>query len=223
MKKVLFIGNSYTYYNEMPKELFAKMAESVGIDVRVRAITKGGESLKGHLTEGHDTYEAVADVFENEKYDIAVFQEQSDRPAIDPEEYFSALGALAERARKSGAECIVYATWPKQTGHKNLERFGITKGEMAKMLDASFERAREKFGARVAYAGKCFAEVEKTAAHIDVYNSDLTHPSYAGSYAAALCILNAAFGVDPGEVVFDGELCAEDAQCIKKAIRTVVG
>lgn len=221
MKNVLFIGNSYTYYNDMPKELFAKMSESVGIETDVRAVTKGGESLRGHQTEGHETYDAVSDIFEKKKYDVVVLQEQSDRPAIEPEIYLAALGALVERAKRSGAECVAYGTWPKQLGHKNLERFGISKYEMAKMLDATFQRAGEHFGIRVAYAGKCFAQIERTAGHIDVYNEDLTHPSYAGSYTAALCILNSAFGVDPETVTFNGELCANDAQLIRAAVKRV--
>ena len=49
-------------------ELFAKMAESVGIETDVCAVTKGGESLRGHQTEGHETYDAVSDVFEKKKY-----------------------------------------------------------------------------------------------------------------------------------------------------------
>ena len=39
---LLLIGNSYTYYHDMPTELFARMAESAGYTLDVTAITKGG-------------------------------------------------------------------------------------------------------------------------------------------------------------------------------------
>ena len=42
--KVLFIGNSYTYYNDMP-EIFKAMSESAGIPCEVKALTRGGAWL----------------------------------------------------------------------------------------------------------------------------------------------------------------------------------
>ena len=47
MKKlnVLFVGNSYTFYNEMPKSIFAKLAIDAGYEIAVTQITKGGYRL----------------------------------------------------------------------------------------------------------------------------------------------------------------------------------
>jgi len=222
MKKILFIGNSYTYFNDMPKSIFEKMAKSVGIDVEVSAITKGGETLAGHQTEGHVTYGVVSEIFEKVKFDFAVFQEQSDRPATDPEAYFEAIGRLIKRACGSGAECVVYGTWPKKAGHKNLEKYGMTVSEMAEKLDASFVSAAERFGARVALVGPCFCVSEDESSLPNPYSDDLSHPSYAGSYMAALCILNAVFGTDPVTVGFDGELDAKEASVIKETVRKIV-
>lgn len=39
--KVLFVGNSHTYYNDMPR-IFASLARDNGHDVQVESVTKGG-------------------------------------------------------------------------------------------------------------------------------------------------------------------------------------
>ena len=219
MKRILFIGNSYTYYNEMPFEIFKKMAESVGLDIDVSAVTKGGESLVGHSTEGHETYDKINLLFENEKFDYVILQEQSDTPAVNREKYFTGLEHFVSVARRNGAEPIIYGTWPKKEGHPNLEKFGVDRKTMAKMLDEAFAAAGEKFGIQVSYTSPCFDAIEKSEELVDLYNADRSHPSYAGSFTAALCLLNTVLDVDPMSVKFGGNLTCKQADMIK----TVVG
>ena len=45
MKNILFIGNSYTYYSDMPEKIFLPMAEAAGLDCAVTAVTVGGCTL----------------------------------------------------------------------------------------------------------------------------------------------------------------------------------
>ena len=42
--KILFIGNSYTYYNHMP-EIFERLARENGKEVQVFSVTCGGHKL----------------------------------------------------------------------------------------------------------------------------------------------------------------------------------
>ena len=48
--KVLFIGNSYTFFNDMPNMLAALAAEN-GYSVSVDSVTKGGRKLFSNLDE----------------------------------------------------------------------------------------------------------------------------------------------------------------------------
>jgi hypothetical protein len=45
MKKILFIGNSYTYFNDMPAAIFAPLAQEQGTPFAVTAVTRGGYYL----------------------------------------------------------------------------------------------------------------------------------------------------------------------------------
>ena len=75
--KILFIGNSYTYYNDMPS-IFAEVSASMGYEVEVCSVTKGGEKLLGHADEGGETYPRIASALEQDRFNFAVLQEQSD-------------------------------------------------------------------------------------------------------------------------------------------------
>ena len=46
--RLLFIGNSYTYYNDLPQMVY-EIAKTQKKKLSVRNITKGGERLRGHL------------------------------------------------------------------------------------------------------------------------------------------------------------------------------
>ena len=46
---VLFIGNSMTYFHDMPTAIFEPMAKSAGLDVKVSSITAGGRFLREYL------------------------------------------------------------------------------------------------------------------------------------------------------------------------------
>ena len=56
---ILFIGNSYTYYNEMP-DILEKLAKENGKDVRVFSVTCGGHKL-WEYAHGDDEYTAKID------------------------------------------------------------------------------------------------------------------------------------------------------------------
>ncbi len=92
---------------------------------------------------------------------------------------------------------------------------------MAKMLDNSFAQAGEKYGARVGYVSPCFAEMEKNYLLPAPYDPDLSHPSYVGSYAAALCLLDTIFEIDTDKVTFRGELSCEQADAIKTIVKSI--
>ena len=106
MKKsysILFIGNSYTYYNDMPAEIFKKIAVAAGYDVEVTAITKGSHKLS-EFADPTDNYGAKVEraLTSGKKYDYVVLQEQSVRPASDDAPlFFEAVRSLTARVREA--------------------------------------------------------------------------------------------------------------------------
>lgn len=114
-KKVLFIGNSYTYYNKMPM-MVDSLARSIGENLQCTAITKGGQSLKGHLENPK-----LIDTLRQGGWDYVVIQEQSSAPAKTTREvianvytYARTLDSLA-KAGSPDAKVIFYMTGATKT------------------------------------------------------------------------------------------------------------
>ncbi len=215
IKSILFIGNSYTYYNDMPSAIFSELLKADGREVEVTAITKGGWTLE-KFADPTDTYGAAVDaaLSESGKYGIVILQEQSLRPAINKEKFFAAAENLAARIRATGAEPVLYATWGRHSDSPDLETHHMTNRTMTERLDAAYSELGEKIGAPVVHVGKAFYEIYTERGEIDLYNPDLSHPSYAGSYLAASALYAALFGDVPQG--FDGELSPETAALLRK-------
>ena len=81
---ILFIGNSYTFYNKMPTEIFAKIAEAEGYTLDIDSVTKGGYTLE-KFADPTDEYGAKVEsaLSGDKKYDFVILQEQSLRPATE--------------------------------------------------------------------------------------------------------------------------------------------
>ena len=66
--KILFIGNSYTYVNNLPA-IFGEIAKEAGYNMHIAAVTNGGWTLEKHATVT-DVYGAAVDaVLKGERYD----------------------------------------------------------------------------------------------------------------------------------------------------------
>lgn len=73
----MFVGNSYTYYNDMPEVYFKKAAEADGYDVTVTAVTRGGAYLYQHADQDNEQGKRLRQEIRGVHYDVAVIQEQS--------------------------------------------------------------------------------------------------------------------------------------------------
>ena len=67
--KVLFIGNSYTYVNDLPK-MVSDAAASVGVDIEVWSNVKGGGILSERLDENNDMFLKLNDLYSKEDFDV---------------------------------------------------------------------------------------------------------------------------------------------------------
>ena len=113
--KVLFIGNSHTYYNDMPN-IFKGIAKADGIDCEVSSITSAGYKLS-QFADTTDTYGAlVYEALTKNTWDYVVVQEN--RAVLVEKEYKaeSAVNTLHSLIKKAGAKMIIYATQPNNIG-----------------------------------------------------------------------------------------------------------
>ncbi len=219
---VLFIGNSYTYYNSMPEVYFAELMSSAGYNVTVKSLTKGAQTLTSSADPTDVLGKKVDEELKSNKYDFVVLQEQSTRPILYPELFFSAVRALAEKVKENGASLILYGTWGHKEGKDTLETYGWTTESMMWQLAAAYEKIGRELGADVAYVGVAFLDVYQNNSFINLYHTDLTHPSPKGSYLAALTIFAEITHVDPTTVEYNGSNSKEFADILKNAAKKAV-
>lgn len=175
--RILMLGNSLTYYNNMPSIL----ADITGAEVV--AHTKGGAHLAEQLDPNSQIGASTKAALEEGGWDYVILQEQSAQPIKDNDpEYMNSVTELANRVRAIGATPIIYATWPYAEGAERLTGLGISSDEMGKRLHSSFEAASEATGTPVADVEGAFHDAE---ARDMLYSDDGVHPSPIGSRLAA--------------------------------------
>lgn len=194
--KILFIGNSYTYFNDMPK-LFEGLAQENGKNVQAYSVTEGGRKLYA-FSDGADSVTAELDALLSEHhFDACVIQEFSTLPLTDYDAFISGVDCVSEKLQGRADRLVLYSTWGRKEGSPTLAEYGWTNESMTEGLRRAYESAAEKIGAQVSYVGLNFREVYTAHSDIELYDPDLTHPSYQGSCLAALTHYHTVFNEFP--------------------------
>ena len=213
---ILFIGNSFTYYNDMPTEYFEPICTTAGYKVKVESITKGGYYLS-KFADSSDEYGKLVDkALKNNKYDVVILQEQSGCPIADRDRFFGGVRALAKKVEANGAELYLYQTWGYKEGYSKLASHGGTTKIMEMKLRAAYTAIADEVGAKVALVGVAMLDVH-TNETIDLYRSDLFHPSKYGSALAAYTLFATIFNEDPRALSFNCRLGAPIGKILKDA------
>lgn len=194
-RKILFIGNSYTFFGKMPEEIFSPLACEQGLDVSVTSVTRGGWYLRKFADPENEEGKRLREVIAGERYDVIVLQEQSCNPVRDKEDFLRSVGALRALLAPHTGHFVLYATWGRCSGSPMLEELGISSEEMTDRLRDAYDEAGRKYGMAVAEVGLAFRAYAKEHSAEELYNPDLSHPSLLGSHIAAKTILDTVLTV----------------------------
>ncbi len=199
--KILFIGNSFTFFNDMPTKYFQSICGSEGYKVKVEAITNGGHYLSEFADPSDEYGKKVDKALKNNKYDIVILQEQSGCPIANQSRFFGGVRDLAKKVKDNGAELYLYETWGYKEGYSKLSSHGGTTKIMEMKLRAAYTAIAEEVGAEVILAGVAMLDIH-TQGKIEVYKDDLFHPSAKGSALVAYTIFAKVFMHDPRTVAY---------------------
>ena len=219
---ILFVGNSYTHYNDMPEQIFAKIMKAAGYKANVVRATKGSHYLIDAAKSDDEVGAKVESYFAARNYDFVILQEQSTCPAILPDKFYTGVRNLTAKIKAEGATPILYGTWGRKTGHSVLTEHGWTNESMTWLISAAYEAIGAELGIDVAYAGLAFYDVFTNNKNIEIYNEDKTHPNATGSYLAAMTIFAKMTGIDPTTVDYNANLTDDTASILKEAARKAV-
>ncbi|HEY3581768.1 MAG TPA: hypothetical protein VGK82_14540, partial [Pyrinomonadaceae bacterium] len=189
--RVLFLGNSYTYFNDLPAILSELAKAGHQCTVETRMVAPGGKTLKDHW-DSSTSHQAL----DSQAWDFVVLQDQSTlginfyfegQTRVTSDEMFRPAAELwANEIRKHHATPVFYLTWARKA----------TPMDQA-ALNYAYIRAAKATHSLVAPVGLAWARVRQTDPSIDLYYRDGAHPSAAGSYLAACAIYATIFRASP--------------------------
>ena len=174
--RILMLGNSFTYFHDMPKMLAAVLGEEVV------AHTRGGAFLHEHLDPQEELGAKTLRALKEEKWDYVVLQVQSKAPIFARADFMNSVRRLCELIRDNGAKPVLYATWAYRADSEKLASTGLSVSEMDRGLYDSYHAAAEENNALIADVGKVFTALRSYA---ELLEPDDFHPSAAGSVLAA--------------------------------------
>ncbi len=190
---ILFIGNSFTMYNDGVDVELARLFTSAIPRLKIHSdrVAVGGERLSGHYKKG----DAIAKINSN-SWDIVVIQEYSNYPISNKPDFFKYSRLFYEKINECGAETVFFMTWAYQGND-----------EMTPLLRSSYNSIGNELGCRVAPVGLAFQKINTNYPDIDIY-SDYKHPNNTGTYFIACCFyafltekspvgINYIAGIDP--------------------------
>lgn len=194
--KVLFIGNSFTFFNDMPK-MFENLARENGKDVRIFSVTCGGHKLCEYANGDDEYTRQIDELIKTHCFDICFLQEQSLTPITNYDLFIQGLTGLVDKLKPVVEKFILYETWGRKSGCPELEELATTNKDMTFNLADAYYNASQVINAQVSYVGLNFYDVYSQKKEIELYNEDMAHPSYTGSCLAVLTHYHKVFGSYP--------------------------
>lgn len=204
--RVLFVGNSYTRFNNLARTV-ARISESVpgGVALRTAAVAHAGWDLSRHWYA-----EEARDEIRRGHYTHVVLQGHSMSAIADPDEFAGFARLFAEQASQAGARTVLYETWARRGGSffyrrgRGHEAELDSSADMQQRVSALYVDVARQLAADLAPAGRAFllASAQLRGADQILYRRDGSHPTQAGTYLAGLVIYATITHRDPRRVTY---------------------
>ena len=170
-QNILFVGNSLSYSNNMPKILEC-IGQEYDLNIKTKCLCKPNYAIIDHLNEGE-----LQKILNTKPYNYIIIQqgpssqEQGRRMLIED-------GAkVNELAKKHNAKLGYYMVWPSKYYYHTFEK-----------VIANYTEGAKTNKALLFPVGRIWKAYENRGGYTLLYDSDNFHPSKAGSFLAALTI-----------------------------------
>jgi hypothetical protein len=170
-RPVLFIGNSYTYENDVPGIVQA-LADSVGLKIAVATLAEPDFALVDHMKMGLAQRE-----ISKGGWAFVVLQQGPSSVELNRDTLRLATRALAPLITQAGGRPALFSAWPT---------FG-RRVDFPRAIESYRLAAADVNGVFLPVASAWLAAWEKDAS-LPLYASDGLHASPLGSYLSALVI-----------------------------------
>lgn len=228
--KVLFLGNSYTYVNDLPK-IIEDIASNENMTFTHESVTPGGCTLFQHV----DSQNSMSKIRKGD-WDYVVLQEQSQLPSIDHYRHSAmktAYKSLCDSIMhyNPNAKVLGYLTWGRRYGGQQCVNFGeglycsadfVDFNHMQDTLTAAYCENAYATNSYIAPVGEAWRKALETDPNLVLHSSDNSHPSYDGSYLAT-CVFHAIlWNKSPIGIYHDNKIDNDKAVLLQTIANDVV-
>jgi hypothetical protein len=198
--RILFIGNSLTAWNDLP-DMVMRLAMGAGHPQPLtRMVAVGGFSLEDHWNQG-DAGRAIREG----PWDVVVLQQGPSALAESRRLLVQYARRFDAEIKQAGARSALYMVWP------SIQRRGDFAG-----VSQSYRNAAIAVNGVILPAGDAWRLVLQRHADLALYSEDGLHPTPAGSYLAALVIVQGLYNQSPIGLPSQG-LAEADARLLQNA------
>jgi hypothetical protein len=220
-ESILWVGNSFFYFNNSMHNHFGRLVRSGGPDSQVRgtSVTISGAGLDWHDIDsllrpnGLGRYAIVG---ENElrfskpgrQYDTAIMMDCSQCP-VHPQlqaVFHETVRKYSHTLVRNGVRAVLFMSWAYRD-----------KPEMTASLAEQYTLAGNANDALVIPAGLAFAKAMAKRPDIELYEADKRHPSLAGTYLAACTVYATLYRKSPEGFNYTAGLNPELATALQTA------
>lgn len=170
---VLFVGNSLTYFNNLPK-IVEQIGADAGITIKTTTLAKPNYALEDHWIDGE-----LQQLLRLKTFDVIVLQ-QGPSSQVEGRTMLMEYGAkIKTQIDTSKTQLAYFMVWPSRMRAFDFD--GVAN---------SYTQAARKNHALLCAVGNYLREFEKQNAALSLRTADGFHPSPAGSFLAAWVIFN---------------------------------
>lgn len=204
--KILFIGNSFTFFNVLPAVLAEFIDKELHRPTKIYQQTLGGATLETHWKQGL----AQRMIAESGPWDYVVLQAQSEEALGEKNQknFYEYAKRFDSIIKANHATTILFETWADKGNKKAQHKITLSHSALGKQI-----------GATVIPVGQSFFHVAANDKHAKLYDTDNHHPSQSGTYLTACMFYYYLFkqnasGRLPDKIVFHDEEQKKDFQVI---------
>jgi hypothetical protein len=178
---VLFIGNSFTFYHDLPKMISELAKAGNQRPMRYERETPGGCTLEKHWKDG----KALAKI-QSRKWDFVVLQDHSTAALLKKDSMFDHGKKFDAEIKKQGSKTILFITWALQNKPEDQSAISKTYLDLSKELKA-----------QIAPVGNAWETALKADKKLVLHQNDKKHPNTTGTYLAACVFYSTIYDKSP--------------------------
>jgi hypothetical protein len=181
--RVLFVGNSYVYYNNLA-QMIGLITDSMDTKIICKKSTIGAATLEQHWngSRGLKSKQIIA----SNKFNIVVIQDNSMWPLEHKDSLLFFGHLFCDYIKANGAKPYLYNTWAREKTPETQTKINEVYSELAKAENAA-----------VVPVGASWALARQSMPNMNLFHPDGSHPSALGTFLIALNFIKKITGALP--------------------------